>query len=346
VDGVAVTREREVPGYGLRIAFWTLAALIAIDFELYHVWSGRRIYTSLDYVLGLTDGPFQYRWLAGLLARPVLWVLQETGAAARAAGLPQPFDDPATLALVAVDIGFLIGTAAVVKAHLRHLGFAPLWARALALAFLLLLPHTVVLANYLEYWHPYDLSAVFFFALCLWLAAIGRMGWFAVAFALGCVAKETIVVAALIVCTWRLREGLRRALGWCALHLAIAALVRLALKAVLAGTSANKAMFVDNLEMNLGYLANPSWWPQMLSTFAFLWIPVVVRFRDVTDPLLRHACLWMVPYCGAMLFAAQIPETRVYGELAPAFFLAACLVGRALARRESAAGSRETGCGG
>ena len=90
-----------------------------------------------------------------------------------------------------------------------------------------------------------------------------------------------------------------------------------------------------HLWMNITDLLHPEHWAQLLSTGAFLWVPVFYFARNLKDFRLRMY-LWIFPawFC-LMSYYGELLETRVFGELGGLLAITAALIfeGRASSRR-------------
>ncbi len=79
--------------------------------------------------------------------------------------------------------------------------------------------------------------------------------------------------------------------------------------------------------MNVALLLDrPSSIAAALSTWAFLWIPVIARYDRIQHPGLRRT-LWLVPMVvAAMTVVGVVTETRIYAELLPVVMAGAFVV--------------------
>ncbi len=84
------------------------------------------------------------------------------------------------------------------------------------------------------------------------------------------------------------------------------------------------------LWLNLGIIACPIAWPQLLSTCAYLWPFIFLYRRRIPDPMLR-ACIWLLPpWFIVMLRYGLVLEPRIFGELIVIAAPAAILIAESL----------------
>ena len=93
---------------------------------------------------------------------------------------------------------------------------------------------------------------------------------------------------------------------------------------------------------NLGYLLRPYYWTSYLSLFAFTWLFVYARWRDVPEPGVRRM-LWIGPvYLLAMYVVGVLSEIRIFGELIALYAIAFTLLLRALLQAHETQGTHNT----
>jgi hypothetical protein len=202
---------------------------------------------------------------------------------------------------------------------------APRFAMLAALSlFLPLLVHFVAL-EYFRVWYPYDIPAVLGFAGFWW--ALDRRNWVAcyLIFALATLNRETTLFLAVLplLAGWG-RAPFPRLVA----HGAALGLLWLTLKLALHYTLAPDAPpFQWQLGSNLQALAaRPLDLLQILAAFAFAWLPVLVFWQRIPDRALARALLIVPAWLLAMALVANLHEIRVFAELVPLVWLAACLL--------------------
>jgi hypothetical protein len=292
-----------------------------------------------EYLAGVGKKPYQFRALPGFWARPIVALLDGVGVSASLAAREAPFNSAATLAFMALHIPCAVWLTREVRAWLRdgsgsdELGF---WA---APAVLVVLPANLYAYNQSNFHFPYDLPAVAFMFALLRLAARDRWGWFYALFPIATLNRETTFMVTL-VCVLANRTRWRA--GVLVAHAASQLVLWVAVKVVLlsayrANPSEGRYQVLANmLSLNLSYLSKPIWWPQVLSTMAFLWVPCAVFWRRHEDPMLRAALSLFPAYAALMLVIGQIVEIRIFAEFTPVFFCSAVLLAwRAVRGREA-----------
>lgn len=297
-----------------------------------------------EYVHGTGLKPYQYRALPALVARPLVAALDASGVSARLAGRAAPFNNPVVLAFMALQIPLAVWLVREVRSWLadrsgnEELGF---WAAPGVLA---VLPANLYGYNESNWYFPYDLPGVAFTFALLGFASKRRWLPFYLLFPLATLNRETtfLVTAAVVFVSLEGLKGspggfrgwLGRAVPKALPHIVAQGALWVAVKAALfyayrANASEGEfQLFANKLTLNLSYLAKPMWWPQMLSTMAFLWVPCFALWRRHEDPWLRAAMLCFPLYGLAMLLVGHLVEIRIFAEFTPVFYTAAVLLAR------------------
>lgn len=176
---------------------------------------------------------------------------------------------------------------------------------------------------------PYDLPGVAFYSIGLW-SILRRKWWaFAIVFAVGTLNKETtcfLVLILLVVEGTRLYQKGKAASWW---KLAISAVVLTAIWASLYHFSMHYFSAHPTLaepyhwKSNLRALLVPWQWPQLPSTFGFLWLPFIFGFRWIRHQGLQ-LCAWLfVLWFLIMSVVGVLYEIRIYSEWIP--YVAICI---------------------
>ena len=249
---------------------------------------------------GTAATPYQYRVL-------VPWIAAHTADASDAAALQRRYLQIEFLALLAIGFGFW--------RYLRR--FVPArTADVAAPAIFILLPFNYRLQDV----YPYDLMAMAFTVIGLILISERRFLWYYPLFVLATLNRETSLFLALAMAvTWYSRQPRWQTY----LHLASQGVIWLAIKwflyrAFRDNPQVGFGLFLPQLKMNaVLVLQLPLVAATALSTWGFLWVPVVARFNRIRAPELRQT-LFLVPlYVAAMLVVGVMTETRIYGEMLP-----------------------------
>ncbi len=165
--------------------------------------------------------------------------------------------------------------------------------------------------------YPGDLPSALFFTLGLILIYRQNWTWYYPLFAIATLNRETsLFLVAVFVFgaaqSWR-KTGLH-----VAAQAAIWIAIKLTLRTLYSGNpSHGNGLYEDHYIFNRIFLHDPRIVGVYLSSWGFTWIPVVVWYRRITEPFIRHT-LWVVPlFMAAMFKVAVLSETRVYGEMTP-----------------------------
>lgn len=176
---------------------------------------------------------------------------------------------------------------------------------------------------------PYDLPEVAFFSIGLW-SILSRRWWvFAIVFVLGTVNRETtcfLVPVLLVLEGTRMHQQGKRNEWW---KLAVSAVVLTAVWAYLYHFSMHYFSahpdYVEDFHWrgNLRAILIPWQWPQLPSTFGYLWVPFVLGFRWMKHRGLE-LCVWLFVLWFAIMFVVGvIIEIRVFSEWIP--YVAVCI---------------------
>jgi hypothetical protein len=281
----------------------------------------------VPYEQGQERTPFQYRLL---LMQPLGWAHRSPAIGHAAAWLTTQrgfFPNgvrPEGIMQAAIDMG-CVSIAGLVARRLyqRSSPVGLLTAYVYPLTLLMILS-TYALLTMHSYRFIYDLPSLAFFSVGLYLIYVRKQAaWFAAIFIIGTVNRETtlllLVFFVLAQCSRGSRFNLSQSYAaatlrtivpltafWIAWHLWVAHLFR-----------ANPSAAQARVLLNLGILAVPFTWPQILGTYAYV-LPLVILYRNsIRDTVLR-AWLWGLPaWFVFMLYYGVFVETRIFGELIP-----------------------------
>ncbi len=170
----------------------------------------------------------------------------------------------------------------------------------------------------------YDYPNLALFMLCLLGLFKQRWVLYYAAFALGCLNKETMVLATMVFLIWQWPRLRRRALlGHAAAQLAIYAAIKLILHAVYAANP-GRVMINTFFNHNIRMLLNPRDEFGCL-TIVLLLFALAAHAWPAKPVFLRVALLVAVPIFGLTLFGGWLDEIRVYYEVYPVIMALAAL---------------------
>ncbi len=290
----------------------------------------------LAYEQGRERTPFQYRLL---LMGPLGWAHRSPAIVAAAAWLTRQrgfFPNgvrPEGLVQAAIDM-LCVAVAGLMATRIyeraSRTGLLAAYVYPLTLLMVLC---TYALLTMHSYRFVYDLPSLAFFSLGLYLIyARKHAGWLAAVFVLGTINRETTLLLVVFFVLARCSEGERpdwrqcyaaRTLStvlplatfWVGWHLWVSHLFR-----------ANPSVIESRVGLNLGILAIPLTWPQLLDGFAYL-LPLVLLCRAQIEDRVLRAWLWALPiWLVCMLYYGVLIETRLFGELIPYLACVAALI--------------------
>ena len=177
---------------------WAITVLGCAQFVLSYI--AIRFFFRLDaYAAGHAGLPFQYRVFPMLVMR----VFEHVGLLVRV-GARMPVEEPSVYALVDAGLAFAAILVAVWATHQTVLHLTS--DRSIARWFpLLLLPmcHANLANSWgLNYTAPYDVPAVAFFCVGVWLIVTGQLAWLYPVFFLATLNRETSIFLVLFYAVW------------------------------------------------------------------------------------------------------------------------------------------------
>ena len=262
--------------------------------------------------LGVAATPYQYRVLVPFLVRQLT---------------PQAATEPAAFkpGYWAVEFLALVALGFAVRRYLALFIRGQAMTSVLALSTYALLPFNYRLQDF----YPYDVPSMLFFTVGLILIDQRRWLLFYPLFVVATINRETSIF--LTVATALIWFG-RQPVHQTAVHVLGQGVLWLLTKWWLFETfKGNPAfgygLFQPQLKMNVVLLLeHPLSIAAALSTWAFLWIPVIARYDRIRHPGLRRT-LWLVPMVvAAMTLVGVVTETRIYAELLPVVMAGAFVV--------------------
>lgn len=268
------------------------------------------------YEAGLERMPYQGRILMAYLIRALdhtSWIVRT------AAHLRGPLHDPAIFVIACVGIVSVTLTAVVI--HRWYLLLSPTqYFSWLPFTMFLWMLYATYLARFQEaIYFPYDLLSLALFTLALFLCFTQSYLFLAVVLSVACLNRETIIVilvplainAGLHLRAHPRRNPIREILlavflvvVWIGVHVHYSHLFL-----------HNETEMHDRFRENMGYLASPQIWSQILSGAGFLLPIPFVWFRTMQNLQMRLYSSVLIVWIGAMLFFGVLPESRIFGEL-------------------------------
>ena len=285
---------------------------------------------------GYAPLPFQTRLLLAPLYRYVDTAHWSLNYAARLARNDYFFPrgvDPATvlqflLGIVCVLIAGWVAVRLYDGASRRRLLRPLVFPVFLGLCTVAYIVHTVQNFDYV-----YDLPSLAAFAIGFYLIYYRKpLLWFVLLFTIATLNRETTL---LLLPFWALSQIVEPGgrLGWRKLLSPRVALVLVALcfywaawhVLVYRAFPNNISEYYTRFGYNLKFFFRLRYWPQLASTFGFLWPFLILYRRRLADPQLR-AWLLMLPVWYAFMFSwGIVTETRIFGELFP-FLAPVCAI--------------------
>ena len=273
------------------------------------------------YALGQERMPFQAR---ELMRYPMMWAGNSAFLQQHTTGRAGMKSPERLVLMLANIVSILVSTWAALKID-RH--FWPN-ARARLLPFAALV--LVFLFNFyisVPYAFPYDLPAMMFLGVGLYLVLTDQFAWLLPVFALGTWDRETtlflILAKAAIAVSREGRWSLRALRRKDVLQLGVLSVLWVAIEFYLHYKyRANLSEAGPRIKDNLMKLMKPVLWPAILSGSAFL-MPWIYWRRDLISSRELRACVLLLPFWVLMLLTVgQILEVRIYGDIS--VFIAVC----------------------
>ena len=299
-----------------------MALLSCAHFALSYAGNHGQYLDLVAFAHGHERTPYQYRVLTAWAMRP----LAEAPDAARLAAMT-PLKSPYVLAETLLAFVALLGAVLATRRSLEALLGDPLFAAWASLLVVLMAHFQFGLPYGLTYALPYDLPSLLFFCLAMLGIVTRNRPVFYVAFALGTLTRETMLLMAVPFAVWELLDvrGVRREEGWRSLlpHLVAQVAIWGGLKYLvsqsLAGrppNSQDSGLLEIHLVGNLVSILKPYQWPLMLSLFGFALPFLFANRQRIRDARLRTTLAVLLPLWGvAMLAVGVVVEIRVFGEM-------------------------------
>lgn len=250
--------------------------------------------------------------------------------------LNPPFASDQSWFMVLLTFFFMFGTILVGRELIRTVSPRPeLQYLALGLGYAAYFDYILVLNRSLFY--PYDIAALFFFTLLVYLAWQGRALALAIVLPFAILNKETSALSILIFfCFQWGRIPLGRLLTFCGGMSILVIAIRLSQKAYLeAHCPGCSEMSQNQFTYNLHQFANPLFWISIVSVYGFGYIPVILFWGRIPLRVRRTSLLIFSIWFVGMMRVGILREIRIYSELSSLILLMIVLA-LAKGQRESA----------
>lgn len=315
-----VGRFKYNPGYLLVVALALVS--VSIHFTLSHY--ALNLNFPLAKLQALIDGtahkPFQFRilipWLVGALNN-ITGVTIIT--------LYQVIESISVIALVFCTRYFF------------RTYFEPPIVDYLSFAVVLVLPWHYLLPREIALVIPSDIPAVMFFTLLLALMVNKKWLWYYVIFAIATLNRETtcFVTIIFLLAYWK-KLPVRELFYHLVAQLVIWTTIKTGLWFLYADNpgslfeifhaGGSRSHFWSNIQ----FLTTPKRVLILLSSFGFLWIPVLIWGKYISELFIKSALLAFIPFFLAMLIIGNLNEIRIFGEWLPLVLAANFIILRQL----------------
>ena len=196
--------------------------------------------------------------------------------------------------------------------------------RWVALGLVLCVDYNSILAINLSLYYTYDITSLAFFALLTLCSLRCDYLSFALVLPWAMLNKETSALAILLFFLLNVtRDRCQKLLVFSAAMSGLACAVKYAtihllpLPAPVTGT-----LVINQLSYNFHQLLNPLFWVSLVSLFGYLWIPLLLLWKEIPRRLrLTFASLFAL-WFAAMFYAGVLRELRVFSELSPLLLVA------------------------
>jgi len=298
------------------LGVFLLMAFAAIQFIRSYVVINKPYLDESRYEAGTERMPYQGRILMCDLINALDCIAIWNRAASHLRG---PLHEPSTLAMALVGLLSILAVAVVIDRWYRRLSPACLFPW-LPFALFLWMIYATYLARFQEaIYFPYDLLSVAFFTIALFLCFTERYLLLAIVFTLACFNRETVIVLLLPlgINAWLYwRETRRRFPVREAILTFVLGTLWIGIEAHYAYLFANNPSELHNrFRENLGFLATPQTWSQILSGAGFLLPIPFLWFHSMPSERMRLYSSLILIWTALMLFFGVLPESRIFGEL-------------------------------
>jgi len=295
----------------LRCVFWIVLVLVGAHFTLNYLSLEKPFLYSDKFAYGHERGPYQYRYLMGLMMR---WVEPTIAKLPLPENVPPGLRDPWMLAVgVFVFPSIVLGTFAT-RLSLEKFTRAPLYSCVAAFLFPLMGYFNFILPIGENYLLPYDIPSLGFFAVGMAAIVLDRRWLFYPVFALACCNRETACFLSVlfVIAYWHRRERRGILAAELLAQIAIWGSIYVGVRIYLRGIPVEH---VHHLASNLRLLIHPLQWPALAANFGFLWVLWLLGWRRIEPVWFRRAGIIVPIWIAVMIWVGVIVEIRVFGEL-------------------------------
>ncbi len=270
-------------------------------------------------------GPFAYRMLPALLWKATVVLgspLHRRLPRLHMPHLNRPFTSEEDWFVVLLTFAAMLGTLLVARRLLRSIhsqrGFE--WM-ALGMGYAAYFDTILVVNRNLYY--PYDIAALFFFTLLVYLAYRGRAAAFTLVLIPAVVNKETAAMAIFIFLGLQYgRYSLRRLLSWFTGMGVTVVAIRLVERAYIHHICSSCGEMTQNqLSENIHQMFNPLFWLSEASVFGCAYVAVILFWRFVPMRVTVMSVGVFAPWGAAMTVAGVLREVRIFSELSAVVLL-------------------------
>lgn len=313
------------------VLFWLVACLAAAWFAQLHVLQGGlNELASLERLIDFTaDPPYRYRVLMPLLLRATAALADGLAIDVRLATLAALWEAVALVVLFAAFAG-LVG---------RFVDRRPFAALA-GLSLLLPLVWHFVATDRPNPFYPWDIVQILAFTLGLQMLLAGRVCCYYPVFVLATLNRETSCFLAMLFLAAFWGRLPRKALfAHVAAQAAIWLALRIAILALLGGSGGLTPVVADESGIPKGDLFWLTAWLnvdhfrrqpfdliEIAGLYVFAWLPVALYRQKLPLRSLQRMLLVVPVFVAAMWTVGLALEPRIYGEMIPLVWLAACLL--------------------
>ena len=271
-------------------------------------------------------GPFAYRMLPALLWKTAAVLLSPLHLRFPRLGMPnlnRPFTSQEDWFVVLLTFAAMLGTLLVARRLLRSIdsnrGFE--WM-ALGMGYAAYFDTILVLNRNLYY--PYDIAALFFFTLLVYLAYQGRPIAFALVLIPAFVNKETAAVAIFIFLGLQYgRYPLLRLISLCAGMGALVIVIRLAQRTYIHHLCSSCGEMAQNqFSENVHQISNPLFWLSESAVFGVAYIAAILFWRFVPVRVRVTSIAVFALWGATMTVTGILREVRIFSELSAVVLLA------------------------
>jgi hypothetical protein len=295
----------------LKWVFWVVLLLVGAHFTITYLALEKPFLYSDRFAYGQERGPYQYRYLMGLLMR---WVEPVMARVPLPQNVPAGLRDPWMLAVgVFVFPAMVLGTFAT-RLSLQKFTGDPVYSCVAAFLFPLMAYFNFILPVGENYLLPYDVPSLGFFAVGMAAIVLDKRWLFYPVFALACCNRETACFLSVLFVIAYWHRGERRGalaaelLAQIAIWTSIYVGVRMYLRGI-------PVEHVHHLASNLRLLLHPLQWPGMAANFGFLWVIWLLGWRRMEPAWFRRAGIIVPIWLAIMIWVGVVVEIRIFGEL-------------------------------